>query len=769
MELSLLVLAGLLGAVLAPSLYRVSPRLGRLAAIVVPGGLTVRLLGLAGGAAAGLPPAVSVPWVPSLGIRFALRLDGLSLLFSLLIAGIGTAVVVYAGGYLPESPRQGRFYAYILAFMASMLGVVLADDPFLLFVFWELTSITSFLLIGFDHEREAARQAALQALLTTGFGGLALLAGLVVLQSITGPATIAELAGQAEAIRTHPWYPAALVLVLVGAFAKLAQFPFHFWLPNAMEAPTPVSAYLHSATMVKAGVYLLARLLPALGGTPLWQGLVTGGGAVTLVVGAVLTIRHTDLKAVLAYATVSALGALVMLAGIGTEAATVALAVYVLGHAFYKSGLFLVAGVVDHETGTRDLARLGGLARPLPLVAVAGALAALSMAGVPPLLGFLSKEALYQAAWDVPQWAPAVTAAVVVAHVLLFTVAMRTGLTPFLGRRQETPREPHGASPALWLPPVVLAMLGALLMLALEVVDQGLVSPAASALLGQQVRAGLGLWHGLTPVLGLSALTIALGLGLLALWPRVVRAVEPIQAVSAIGPARWYDAALSVTNAVARIQTDVLQSGYLRRYVLIVLSTTAALVGFTMLTRGWQLGPLLPEDVRFYEVAVVLVMLAAALGAVLARSRLAAVAFLGVVGYGVSLIYVWFGAPDLAMTQFMVETLVVILFVTILYRLPPFPVLSARRTRIRDAAVAVAAGGTMGALALIASGVSLPTRVSDFHVLYSYSLAHGRNMVNVILVDFRALDTLGETTVLATAALGVLSLLRLTLARGGKR
>lgn len=282
--------------------------------------------------------------------------------------------------------------------MASMLGVVLADDPFLLFVFWELTSITSFLLIGFDHEREAARQAALQALLTTGCGGLALLAGLVVLQGITGPATISELAGQAEGIRAHAWYPAALVLVLLGAFAKSAQFPFHFWLPNAMEAPTPVSAYLHSATMVEAGVYLLARLLPALGGTPLWQGLVTGGGAVTLVVGAVLTIQHTDLKAVLAYATVSALGALVMLAGIGTEAAAVALAVYVVAHAFYKSGLFLVAGAVDHETGTRDLARLGGLARHLPLVAVAGALAALSMAGVPPLLGFLGKEALYQAA-----------------------------------------------------------------------------------------------------------------------------------------------------------------------------------------------------------------------------------------------------------------------------------------------------------------------------------------------------------------------------------
>lgn len=769
MALAIVVFSGIVLAVTIPGLYRLFPRLGRLLAVALPAVLTAWLLSLSSDVLEGPVPAVSVPWIPSLGISFALRLDGLSLLFALLITGIGTAIVAYAGGYLPDNPRQGRFYAYILAFMASMLGVVLADDPFVLYVFWELTSVTSFLLIGFDHEREAARTAALRALLTTSFGGLAMLAGLVILQGITGPSALSELAGQAAAIRAHALYPAALVLVVLGAFAKSAQFPFHFWLPSAMEAPTPVSAYLHSATMVKAGVYLLARLLPALGGTALWQVLVTGGGMVTLIVGAVLSLRQRDAKAVLAYATVSALGALVMLAGVGTAAAAVALAAYVVAHAFYKSSLFLVAGAIDHETGTRNLDRLGGLGRRLPLVAVAGVLAAASMAGVPPLLGFVSKEALYQAAWEAPRWAAGITIVAVAAHVLLLTVAVRTGILPFFGPRRETPRQPHRASPSLWLPPLVLAGLGALAIPALDAVDVRFISPAASAIVGEGVTGGLAIWHGFTPILGLSVITILLGVALLAAWPRVLRATEPLEALSAVGPARWYEAALVGMDRFGRFQTNLLQSGYLRRYTLIVLATTSVLVGFTLVTRGWHLGPLLLEDLRLHEVVVVAVMLGAALATVRSRSRLAAVASLGVVGYGVSLIYVWFGAPDLAMTQFMVETLVVILFVSVLYRLPPLQDLSTSRDRVRDAAVALVAGGIMGTLALLVSDITLPTKVSDFYLQNSYLLGHGRNIVNVILVDFRGLDTMGEVTVLTAAALGVLSLLRLVLGRGDRR
>ncbi|HRF49684.1 MAG TPA: proton-conducting transporter membrane subunit, partial [Anaerolineales bacterium] len=427
--------SGFILASLAPAL---TPRLGRWAGWVLaglPAAIVLLLIVQWPVVAGGRAIVEAYPWVPELGVSLSLRLDGLGLLFALLISGIGALVAVYGGGYLKGDRDLGRFYAWLLVFMAAMLGVASADNLLALFIFWELTSLSSYMLIGFGHDRASARQAALQALLVTGGGGLALLAGLVLLGLAGGTFELSALLSQGEALRAHALYVPAVVLILLGAFTKSAQFPFHFWLPNAMEAPTPISAYLHSATMVKAGVYLLLRLSPALGGTELWIYAVGGVGATTMLLGAVLALAQTDLKRLLAYSTVSALGMLTLLIGLGTKLALEAAVVLLAAHALYKGALFLVAGILDHETGTRDITRLGGLLRQLPITATAAGIAALSMAGVPPLFGFISKELIYEAALAGGA-GPALIAIVVVAGVSFAVVAGLVGLAPFWGARK---------------------------------------------------------------------------------------------------------------------------------------------------------------------------------------------------------------------------------------------------------------------------------------------------------------------------------------------
>jgi multicomponent Na+:H+ antiporter subunit A len=454
------VLSGFALAGVAPFLYRVARAKASWTIAALPLGLFTFFASLAGRIAAGQPVTVSYAWVPTLDVNLSFRLDGLSLLFSLLITGIGALIVIYAGGYLAAHHHLGRFYAYLALFMASMLGLVLADNVITLFVFWELTSLSSYLLIGFDHEREAARSAALQALLVTGVGGLAMLAGLLLLGRAAGSLELSNVLGAGEAIRAHPLYLAILLLILAGAFTKSAQFPFHFWLPSAMEAPTPVSAYLHSATMVKAGVYLLARLSPVLGGTEAWIAIVTLTGAATMLVGAAKALLETDLKRILAYSTVSVLGMLTLLLGIGTPRAIEAAMVYLLAHALYKGALFLVAGAVDHETGTREATRLGGLRRAMPITAVAAAAAAVSMVGLPPLFGFIAKELLYEATWGAPDLALVITGVTVLSNTLLMAVAVVVGIQPFAGQAVSTPKKPHEAPWTLWLGPALLGGLG---------------------------------------------------------------------------------------------------------------------------------------------------------------------------------------------------------------------------------------------------------------------------------------------------------------------
>ncbi len=710
--------------------------------------------------ASGQAAVARIPWVPGLGLDLAFRLDGLSLLFALMIAGVGALVLVYSGAYLAGDPRAGRFQGFLLGFLGSMLGLVWADNLLLLFVFWELTSITSFFLIGHHHERPQARAAALQALMVTGGGGLALLAGLLLLGSAAGSWSITELAGRGEALAAHPQFRLAFFLLLGGAFTKSAQVPFHFWLPNAMEAPTPASAYLHAATMVKAGVYLLARLSPALAATPEWRWALPVVGGTTFVLGAALALGAVEYKRILAYTTVSALGGLVFLLGLGTAAAAQAAMLFFLAHVGYKGALFLVAGIVDHETGEREPERLGGLWRAMPVTGTVALMAGMGMAALPPFLGFVAKERLYEAALALPAGAiPAVLVAAVASALTLVAAAV-TGARPFLGTLRSTARPPHEAPPALLLGPAVLALGGLLVCLWPAAVARALVSPAVSAVAGVPLGADLALWHGLTPALGWSLATFAAGAA--AWWAResLRRLGSRFAGLERFAPSHGYETGLQGILGFARLQTRLLQNGYLRTYLLVIVLASGAVATWALVRLGLPSWPVDPGPLHLHEAALAGIILVATGFALVARSRLAAIASLGVVGYGIALLFLVYGAPDLALTQIVVESLTVILLAFAFYHLPHFHDRSTRRTRQRDAVVAAGAGGLLFLLVLVCLERRWFEPISEYYARASLPEAHGRNVVNVILVDFRALDTLGEITVLAVAAAGVFALLR---------
>lgn len=754
MALSILLLLLLVG--LAPWIQRRAGRWAGPLMGLVPAGIALALaLRIPGGLV-----HERMPWAEALGLDLSFRLDGWSGLFAVLVAGIGALVVAYAGRYLEDDRFLGRFQSALLLFMASMLGLVLADNLVLLFIFWELTSITSYLLIGHDHDRAEARKAALQALLVTGGGGLLLLAGLVLLGLGSGHWTLSALLADPRAALEAPTASAALVLILLGCFTKSAQVPFHFWLPNAMEAPTPASAYLHSSTMVKAGVYLLGRLLPVLGEHALWAPLLQAAGWATFLLGAFMVLRTTKAKRLLAYTTLSALGLMTLLLGNGGTGAVKAVALLLPAHALYKGALFLLAGALDHETGEKDLARLGGLRPALPTLFAGGLLAALSMAGLAPFLGFLAKEALLEAL--VPgAWVPLI--AMLVALALLGSAGLAAGVAPFTGRRLPTTQEPHGLALELWLAPVLLGSLG-LLAGAVPALAGALVVPASQALAPGLAPWHLALWHGFTPAFALGLLALAGAFGLW--WARgpMVAALGALRGWGPFGPGAAYDLGLKGLMALAAFQTRLLQTGYLRHYLRAVLGMAVLLPGLVLILQG-----LCPDlegwrDLRIHEVGLAMVIVASAVWCLQARSRLAVVVALGLVGYSVALLFLVFGAPDLAMTQFVVETLTVLLFVLTLRKLPRLFRASSNPGRVRDGLVAAGVGLLMAALTLLASQGGRPGQLKDFFLNASYLEAHGRNVVNVILVDFRGLDTLGEITVLAVVALGAFALLRLKLA-----
>jgi multicomponent Na+:H+ antiporter subunit A len=703
------------------------------------------------------PFSVTAPWAPGLGLSLSFHFDGLSTLFAVLITGIATLIVPYASTYLGTNPYAGRFYVSLFAFMGSMLGVVLSDNILVLFVFWELTGFTSYLLIGFDFVRAEARRAALQALLVTAGGGLALLAAGVLLVQATGTPRISAWFATGDTLVTDPMYGTIVGLVLLAAFTKSAQFPFHFWLPNAMQAPTPVSAYLHSATMVKAGIYLIARLTPVLGGSALWTGAIVLAGSVTMLGGSYRALRETDLKRILAYSTIAALGVLMLLLGLGTTQAVSAALLYLVAHACYKGALFLVAGAVEHGTGTRDVVALGGLRRLMPRTALAAGLAALSMAGVPLSLGFVAKEQFYETVSAFAGWASLsgiLVAAAVIASALLGAAGLVAGASPFFGGARGFP-EAHEAPRSMWLGPLVLGVVG----IAIGVMPALLESPlalAAAAVTQQPAPVALSLWHGFTPTLALSALTLAGSVALFALRNRVRRLAWP----RGFGTERVYTATLAMLDTISRAVAPALQAASLRSYALVVILTSVVLVGTALAANRLLPTPSRWTPIQPHEGILATLIVAAAVSATVARSNMAAVLSVGTVGYGVALLYALFGAPDLAMTQFAVETLTVVIFVLVFYQLRGgFGDLSGPLTRARDALVSAAAGVLVTTLVLFIGTSGTTSRLSEYFADAAPRLAHGRNVVNVILVDFRGFDTLGEITVLVTVAIGVGALL----------
>ncbi len=749
-------------ALLAPLVHRAFPRRAGTLLAAAPLAVFAWLGAALPEVMHGHPRVEAAPWVEGLGLEAAFRLDGLSMLFALLISGIGALVLLYTQGYFKNHPQQGRFLMVITAFMASMLGVVLADHLLLLFIFWELTSFTSYLLIGFNHERAEARQAALQSLLVTVLGGLFLLAGLILLAQVAGTWRLSGILGQGDALREHALYLPILALVCIGAFTKSAQFPFHFWLPNAMQAPTPASAYLHSSTMVKAGVYLLARLHPALGGTEAWSTLLTAVGATTFLAGALLALGQHVLKRLLAYTTVSALGAMVMLLGIGTTDTLKAMAGFILAHAFYKAALFLVAGGITHETGGEtSVDQLGGLRRAMPFTFACALLAGLSMGGFPPFFGFVAKENWLHAIGR----HPGLVAATMAGGAAYVLVGLSVGLKPFIGRRPEH-LHAHEIPWSMRAGPLVLGLGSLALAFACGPAGHALIGPAASAVAGETLPVHLHLWAGFNPCLAISLATLVLGIGCYAARPLFGRAAGRLAPLVRLGPDAAYRGLLATTLRFAGWQTRMLQTGILRDYIRITVLTAVALVGAAFLHAGGIRGEarLSPLSLRIGLVSVLMVL--ATFTTILAKSRLRSIMSLGVVGYSMALLFTFHGAPDLAMTQLVIETLTVILMALAFHHLPVFKHGSPARMRAIDAAIAIGVGAAVTVLVLAALHVQTPTEVSDYYLDHSQALAHGRNVVNVIIVDFRGLDTLGEITVMAIAAIGAYALLKLRPGKG---
>jgi multicomponent K+:H+ antiporter subunit A len=762
MSISLLPLIPLLGAAVVP----VVGRAGRNACVAATGGVTLLTLLLLLTAVPAVFLGVLVQsrleWLPQVGLAYSVFVDGLGLFFAAMILIIGLLVTAYARAYLAPDEPAGRFFAYLLLFQGAMVGIVVSNNILLLAIFWELTSLSSFLLIGFWRRLPEGRQGARMALVVTGGGGLVLLAGLVLLGHVAGSYELTEILRRGDQVRASPLYLPTLLLILAGAFTKSAQFPFHFWLPHAMAAPTPVSAYLHSATMVKAGVFLLARLWPVLAGTDAWFLIVTGTGLVTMLVGAWIALFKDDLKAILAYSTVSHLGLMTMLLGFGTPIAAVAAVFHILNHATFKAALFMSAGIVDHETGTRDIRRLGGLHRHMPVSSALAIVAAASMAGLPLLNGFLSKEMMLEVAtqtsylgspWIVPALAT-------FGALLSVAYSARLAIAAYLGpARTDYPHLPHEAPSGLWLPVAVLVALVVVIGLAPAIVAGPIVERTALAVVGGAALPPykLAIWHGFTLALLLSGVAVAGGLALLPLHSVLERVRLALPRIEA---KRIFEGAVATLVDTSSRIVSALHTESLPRYLAVITAVIVA-VGFASFLSGDHgvgtrsvLPVNLPAVVVFAALAITCVAVIAT-----HADRLLTLVLTSIVGLAVSLAFVQFSAPDLALTQISVEVVTTVLLLLALNLLPRATPPERGATRhIRDGAIAVVAGGGIAALAF-----AIMTRevaaISDYHLAQSKPGGGGTNVVNVILVDFRGFDTFGEIIVLCIAGLAIYALL----------
>lgn len=722
------------------------------------------LLPLAPQVFAGEVIEIGWPWIPALGMNASFRLDGLAFLFALLILSFGLLIILYARYYLSAQDPIGRFYALLLLFMGSMLGIVLSGNLLLMLMFWELTSLSSFLLIGYWHQQSDARQGARMALTITGGGGLALLAGIVLLGHIAGSFELSVILDSGERVKDHPLYAVTLSLILLGAFTKSAQFPFHFWLPHAMAAPTPVSAYLHSVTMVKAGVFLLARLFPVLAGTDLWFYLVGGAGLITLLFAAYVALFKHDLKGLLAYSTVSHLGLITLLFGFGTRLAAVAGLFHIINHAIFKASLFMAAGIIDHECGTRDMRRINGLWHYMPYTACLAIIAAGSMAGVPLLNGFLSKEMFFSKSLEISSlggWSWLLPAAAVLWGIFSVAYSVRFIHDVFFnGQPVDLPRTPH--EPPRWMrtPVEILVVLCLLVGIFPALMVQPLLTLAAAASLhAPPPNFTLAIWHGFNTPLIMSI--AALALGTLVYSQRHYLFALHDHVLPRLNAKTIYDRAQHRVLALSQWYTSTLQNGSLQRYV-------AWLLGFALLLAAWPFfqfdallgGSIHAQPIDFVTTTGAVILAAVALATVVFhRRRLIALISLSAVGLMVSLAFVRFSAPDLALTQLTVDVVSTLLLLLALYFVPQYsPAETTARRRARDTVLAGLAGLGLAALTWAITTRPLDS-ISNYFIEHSKPEGGGANIVNVILVDFRGFDTVGEITVLAIAALAIYALL----------
>lgn len=762
MNLLWVVLLPLLGTLVPLFTERFGRNICTFSAAILPAWSLILVLMHAVGIFDGQAIRQTIEWIPTMGLDLSFRLDGLSLLFLLLILGIGLLVILYARYYLSTKDSMGKFYSYLILFMTAMVGIVTSNNLIQLWMFWELTSISSFLLISFWSHKSEARKGARMALTVTGAGGLALLAGLLLIGNIVGSYDLDTVLANGDMIRAHAAYPIALILVLLGAFTKSAQFPFHFWLPHAMAAPTPVSAYLHSATMVKAGIFLMARFYPALSGTDLWFIIVSLTGLSTLLLGAYVALFKHDLKGLLAYSTISHLGLITLLLGLNSNLAAVAAVFHIINHAIFKASLFMAAGIIDHEAGSRDMRKLNGLWKFMPYTATLAIVAALSMAGVPLLNGFLSKEMFFaetlnqsvlgSLSWTIPLLA-VVGAAFSVAYSLRFIHDVFFNGVPI-----DLPKTPKEPPRYMKVPVEILVALCLLVGIFPAFVVGDLLRVASIAVLADEVPTySLAVWHGLNIPLLMSLLAMVGGLSIYYNRSKLFHFQSHFEQPDA---KHIFEGAIQSTVNYAKRIIETLENGSLQRYVFILLLSTLVMAALPLLNLTQNTGsrPLIPLDGMAITGALLMVVSAIAT-VIWHRRRFLALIFLSVVGLIVSLVFAKFSAPDLALTQLSVEIVTIILLLLALFFLPQSTQKESSHRRLSlDLLVSVLIGCVIGTLCYAMLTSPLDT-ISDFFIANSKTGGGGTNVVNVILVDFRGFDTLGEIIVLGIAALGIYKLI----------
>lgn len=740
-----------------------------------------------------------LPWLPSYNIDFAIYMDGLSLIFALLIAGIGALVVLYSIYYMSKDREAlHNFYVYLLMFMGAMLGLVFSDNIFVLYVFWEMTSVSSFLLIAYWYEREKSKYGAQKSMLITVFGGLAMLAGLIMLAMMSDTYSIREMltSHNLEAITSNTLFLPAMILILLGAFTKSAQFPFSIWLPDAMEAPTPISAYLHSATMVKAGIYLVARLTPIFGGTGEWFWIVTGVGLVTLLYGSVNAVRQTDLKALLAYSTISQLGLIMSLLGMGSGAlyfgygdesfiyatAIFAAIFHLVNHSTFKGCLFMVVGIIDHETGTRDLRKLGGLMHLMPISFTLMIIGGFSMAGLPPFNGFLSKELFFTATlqaanmsiFNLANLGFVIPVIAWVASIFTFIYSMILVFKTFRGKHRfvRVDKPVHEAPFGMLISPLILAILVVAIFFFPNLFSKYFLLPAWEGVLPSLAQAGelsikLSPWHGWTPELIMTLGVVGLGILMylyIRKWYRIYNYYPQALTLNTI-----YNFSLENMEVLSKKATNKYMTGFIRDYLVYIFAFIVVIVGGVFWTfGGFTFDVSQDADINIYEAGLVIAMIISAVTVLFSKSRLTSILAIGALGFLVSFFFVLFRAPDLALTQLVVETVTTVLFLLCFYHLPELrKEIGKIPFKMTNAIISIGVGVIITVVALSAKGTRLFDSISSYYE-NSYELAGAKNIVNAILVDFRGIDTMLEILVLTMAGLGVYTLIKLRMARRDK-